>query len=268
VNDLLLAQIDSALRTVIDPELGIDIVSLGLIDGVTVKDNAMEIVMTLTTPGCPMHATISADVEETLRRGARALKVPEPRPKPSEAKALRRLSQRRESEWNMVRNEYRERFAKWIPSALEALAKEPPDYAAVMPQMPLPSSKNAALAYATGPLRISLLSSSGAYDPNNQAPFAASSIVGDPTHRVLDIDLPAERFVFAHEHFDHASAQSDLECIIPRGTLGSLGEETARHIISWSGFLLDWPTFIEATLPQIVKQVHIDRSNAAIIVPL
>ena len=75
MNDLLLAQIDSALRTVIDPELGIDIVSLGLIYGVTVKDNAIEIVMTLTTPGCPMHATISADVEETLRRLAWAKDV-------------------------------------------------------------------------------------------------------------------------------------------------------------------------------------------------
>ncbi|MHB8146440.1 MAG: metal-sulfur cluster assembly factor [Vulcanimicrobiaceae bacterium] len=68
MNDSLLAQIDSALHTVIDPELGIDIVSLGLIYGVTVKDSAVEILMTLTTPGCPMHATISAEVEETLRR--------------------------------------------------------------------------------------------------------------------------------------------------------------------------------------------------------
>src|SRR5690606_25241822 len=42
-----------ALMDVIDPELGFNIVDLGLIYGVTVEDDKVDIVMTMTTPGCP-----------------------------------------------------------------------------------------------------------------------------------------------------------------------------------------------------------------------
>lgn len=63
--DEVLAQ----LRQVIDPELGIDIISLGLVYKIRIDDdNSVHIVMTLTVPGCPMHATITADVENALRR--------------------------------------------------------------------------------------------------------------------------------------------------------------------------------------------------------
>jgi len=168
----------------------------------------------------------------------------------------------------MVRNEYRERWAQWLPSALDALAKEPPDFAAAIPQMPLPDMSRAALVQPTGKLRVSLISSSGAYDPRIQAPFAASSIVGDPTHRILNVDTHANQIEFAHEHFDHASAKADLECIIPRATLQSLRVTLSRHLISWTGYLLDWPTFIEATIPQIIRRVQADRASAALIVPI
>lgn len=64
----LRAEIDDALANVIDPELGIDIVSLGLIYGVTIEGSRVNVLMTLTTPGCPMHGTIAGDVEQTLRQ--------------------------------------------------------------------------------------------------------------------------------------------------------------------------------------------------------
>lgn len=56
-----------ALRGVIDPELGIDVLSLGLIYRVSVDGDAVEVDMTLTVPGCPMHATITADAERAVR---------------------------------------------------------------------------------------------------------------------------------------------------------------------------------------------------------
>ena len=49
---------NAALKAVIDPELGINIVDLGLVYGVEIDDKAhVKITMTLTTPGCPMHAS-------------------------------------------------------------------------------------------------------------------------------------------------------------------------------------------------------------------
>jgi len=44
------------LKEVIDPELDINIVDLGLIYEIDVDDeNNIDILMTLTTPGCPLH---------------------------------------------------------------------------------------------------------------------------------------------------------------------------------------------------------------------
>lgn len=56
-----------ALATVIDPELQIDIVSLGLIYNVTIEnENKVAIRMTLTTPGCPLAPVIDQMVREAL----------------------------------------------------------------------------------------------------------------------------------------------------------------------------------------------------------
>lgn len=54
------------LRQVIDPEIGCNIVDLGLIYRIRVTDNVVKVTMTLTTPGCPMHESIAAGVESAL----------------------------------------------------------------------------------------------------------------------------------------------------------------------------------------------------------
>ena len=134
--------------------------------------------------------------------------------------------------------------------------------------MPLPARKEIGLATLRSEAKISLLTTSGAYDARFQAPFAVSSIVGDITHRTFDVETSDDAIEFAHEHFDHSAALADRECVLPRRTLRSLGARLARNVISWSGFLLDWPSFIEATIPQIVARVHADGANAAILVPI
>lgn len=55
-----------ALRTVIDPELHVDIVSLGMIDDLKVDGGRVSLTVNLTTPGCPLRAQIEKDVRETL----------------------------------------------------------------------------------------------------------------------------------------------------------------------------------------------------------
>ena len=54
------------LKGVIDPEIGIDIVSLGLVYKVELKEDSIDVAMTLTTPGCPMHSTITEWVKNIL----------------------------------------------------------------------------------------------------------------------------------------------------------------------------------------------------------
>lgn len=59
-------QILETLKTVIDPELGINIVDLGLIYNLEFGENSVGVTMTLTTPGCPMHNTMPGWVRESL----------------------------------------------------------------------------------------------------------------------------------------------------------------------------------------------------------
>jgi metal-sulfur cluster biosynthetic enzyme len=65
------------LRQVIDPEIGCNIVDLGLVYSVAMVDGLVTIKMTLTTPGCPMHETICGGVQNVLRElpGVRDVQV-------------------------------------------------------------------------------------------------------------------------------------------------------------------------------------------------
>ena len=55
-----------ALKNVMDPELPVSIVELGLIYNVETADNNIDIKMSLTTPGCSMGSAITRQVENVL----------------------------------------------------------------------------------------------------------------------------------------------------------------------------------------------------------
>jgi metal-sulfur cluster biosynthetic enzyme len=55
-----------ALKHVVDPELGINIVDLGLVYGLDVRDRAVHITYTLTTMGCPIGPLIEAEMKQFL----------------------------------------------------------------------------------------------------------------------------------------------------------------------------------------------------------
>jgi metal-sulfur cluster biosynthetic enzyme len=56
-----------ALHHVYDPELGVNIIDLGLVYDVAVNEEGyVTLTMTLTTPGCPMHESISEGVGVVL----------------------------------------------------------------------------------------------------------------------------------------------------------------------------------------------------------
>jgi ATP-binding protein involved in chromosome partitioning len=61
------AEVEGVLRTVIDPELGADIVSLGMVPGIEVGDDGVVTVeIKLTIGGCPLRADIKREVEQRV----------------------------------------------------------------------------------------------------------------------------------------------------------------------------------------------------------
>ncbi len=56
-----------ALKNVLDPELGMNIVDLGLVYRVDVADDKVEVDFTLTYPGCPAGEHIREDIKATLQ---------------------------------------------------------------------------------------------------------------------------------------------------------------------------------------------------------
>jgi len=71
------AAILEALHQVIDPEINCNIVDLGLIYSVVITNGVVKVTMTLTTPGCPMHESISWGVKNALSglEGAKDVEV-------------------------------------------------------------------------------------------------------------------------------------------------------------------------------------------------
>lgn len=59
-------QLRELLREVLDPELGVDIVSLGLVYEVNVQDRVASVRTTTTTPACPLGDYISAEIERVV----------------------------------------------------------------------------------------------------------------------------------------------------------------------------------------------------------
>lgn len=54
------------LRRVVDPEIDCNIVDLGLIYGIKIEGSKVQVQMTLTTQGCPMHESIAWGVKNAL----------------------------------------------------------------------------------------------------------------------------------------------------------------------------------------------------------
>lgn len=66
LNELYRSEIVRELREVIDPELGVNIIDLGLVYGIYPENDKIVVEYTVTTPGCPMRRYLQQQVEEAL----------------------------------------------------------------------------------------------------------------------------------------------------------------------------------------------------------
>jgi len=66
----------AALSGVKDPEIGRDLVSLGMVKNITIDGSVVDLTVELTTPACPLKATIENDIVQSLEAlGAAAVRV-------------------------------------------------------------------------------------------------------------------------------------------------------------------------------------------------
>ncbi len=67
-NDVLKEKVIECLRTIFDPEIPVSIYDLGLIYEIDILPiNNVQIVMTLTAPGCPAAQSIPVEVDQKVR---------------------------------------------------------------------------------------------------------------------------------------------------------------------------------------------------------
>jgi len=68
----LVEPVKESLRNVVDPEIGLNIIELGLVRNVTVKDDQAEVLMIMTTPFCPYAPAL---LEATRLKAESALEM-------------------------------------------------------------------------------------------------------------------------------------------------------------------------------------------------
>lgn len=68
----LFAPIDAALRRVVDPEVAMNIVDVGLVYGVTLAGDKLRVRVTMTSAACPVADLILEDIEQQLDRAVPA----------------------------------------------------------------------------------------------------------------------------------------------------------------------------------------------------
>ena len=69
-------KIIETLQTIKDPEIGLDVWTMGLIYNIDIQEDVVNVLMTYTTPFCPWGSELKQDIEDGLKAvGAKEVKI-------------------------------------------------------------------------------------------------------------------------------------------------------------------------------------------------
>ena len=169
----------------------------------------------------------------------------------------------------------RAKLAAWFRTAQEALDRH--DWRTAYGAYPRVIMEDEPTPWTPAPLdaqaaRFILIGSAGLSAPG-QTPFDADDPRGDPSWRAFPVDLDLTTTVIAHDHYDHAAAERDRNCVYPLERLralaaqGEIGGLTATHL-SFMGYQPDWANVMEVVAPALAEQAARQHPDAALLVPV
>ncbi len=96
---------------------------------------------------------------------------------------------------------------------------------------------------------------------------------GDPSYRVIPQQTTEEDVGYYHLHVNPSYAEQDINCVLPLRRLealaadGEIGRCAPNHY-SFMGYILEHQEFLQQTAPQIIKGLHEDAVDVAILIPV
>lgn len=167
------------------------------------------------------------------------------------------------------------RYAAWMVEARPLLAENKHAEAQRLPSMPpweVSPSPWTPLTVPLGTATVALVSSAGIFS-DDQEPFAAADPAGDASWRAVRADTPRAPLGIAHDHYDHAAAEADLNSVFPvermrevaaNGTIGAFHSV----VYSFSGYMRDLWRWRREGAPGIGRALAEAGVQAALLVPV
>lgn len=156
-----------------------------------------------------------------------------------------------------------EKFARWVVMA----ASVHPRFRFVRNEVVHWSPPAKALSAS----RVALLSTGG-IRLASQPPYEVDCERADAAWNELPADAAAGDFAIDHEHYNHADADRDVNCMLPAERLrelaaaGEIGEVSPRHV-GLMGCISDPTELLERTVPQLVELFVRDNVDLVLLTP-
>jgi len=120
--------------------------------------------------------------------------------------------------------------------------------------------------------KLLLITSAGAYLPEKDEPFNASSLLGDYGIRTFPANTPYAKLDYAHNHYDQTAVREDAQVLLPLTHLQSLVEEKvigrlSDTVISFMGYQPFVNKVVKKTIPAILEIVTKEQVDAVLLVP-